>query len=116
MTVYDKLINQYYIIRKGTYGYIERIEMIQSVDPSRWNGFRLVIDLRSGTDESSSVLHLEFTGVQGIRIGEITGLMRYMIEIRYVGESQMESKRFRVSESEYDALSFTCESFSATLI
>jgi hypothetical protein len=111
MTEDHKLIELYYGIRKGAFGFLERIELKQTVDPARWNGFWLEIDLRSGTESSSSTLQLVFRDVREFRIGEITGLVRYMIEIACIRDSQMEGKTFRVTESEYDAISFVCNSF-----
>jgi hypothetical protein len=110
----DKLIETYYAIRKGAFGFLERIELRQAVDPAKWNGFLLEIDLRSGTEPSSPTLQLEFKGVHEFRMGEIIGLVRYMIEIACIRDSQMEGKTFRVTESEYDAISFVCDSFEIT--
>lgn len=56
------LIEQYYAVRKGDFGYLERIELVQDVDPVKCNGFQLTIVLRSGTDSSSPALRLEFKG------------------------------------------------------
>jgi hypothetical protein len=47
-------------------------------------------------------------------MGEITGLVRYMIEIACIRDSQMEGKTFKVTESEYDAISFVCDSLEIT--
>ena len=114
MTEDDKLIETYYAVRKGAFGFLERIELKQTVDPARWNGFSLEIDLRSGTERSQPTLQLGFKGVHEFRMGEITGLVRYMIEIACIRHSQMEGRTFRVTESEYDAISFVCDSFEIT--
>jgi len=110
----DKLVELYYAIRKGAFGFLQRIELKQTVDPARWSGFWLEIDLRSGIESSSPTLQLVFEGVQEFRIGEIAGLVRYMIEITCIKDSQMEGKRFRIMESEYDAISFVCDSFTVS--
>ncbi len=106
------LIEQYYAVRKGDFGYLERIELVQDVDPVKCNGFQLTIVLRSGTDSSSPALRLEFKGARDIRIGDLGGLVCYMLEIRCIEERQLEGLRFEVTESEYDAFSFVCEAFA----
>ena len=112
MSETSKLIDSYYAVRKGTFGFLERIELTQIIDPAKWNGFQMKVILRSEADVSSSALRLTFTGVQDIRIGELCGLLRYMLEIRCIEESQLECSRFKVTESEYDAFSFVCEAFA----
>jgi hypothetical protein len=106
------LIDSYYAVRKGTFGFLERIELAQIVDPARWNGFQLTVVLRSEADASSSALRMTFSGVRDIRIGELCGLLRYMLEVRCIEGSQMERSRFKITESEYDAFSFVCEAFA----
>jgi hypothetical protein len=110
MSESSELIERYYTIRKGIYGFLERVELTQNIDPKTWNGFRLEIVLRERA-ESSSTLKLEFFGVRDITIGELTGLLRYMIEIKSIEDLQTEGSKFKITESEYDAISFTCESF-----
>jgi hypothetical protein len=112
MSEITELIERFYAVRKGAFGFLERIELYQSVDPARWNGFQLTIILRSDAESTSSVLRLNFAGVQDLRIGELRGLLRYMVEIRFIGESQNEGRQFKITESEYDAFSFVCEAFS----
>ncbi len=114
MTEDDKPIELYYAIRKGEFGFLERLELKQSVDPAKWNGLQLEIDLRSRTGLSSSTLRLAFKGVQDLRIGEITGIVLYVIEITYIGDFQMQGQRFRITESEYNVISFVCDRFTVT--
>lgn len=112
MSEITDLIERFYTVRKGAFGFLERIELYQNVDPARWNGFQLTIILRSEAESASSVLRLSFAGVQDLRIGELRGLLRYMVEIRCIRESQNEGRQFKITESEYDAFSFVCETFS----
>jgi hypothetical protein len=116
MIIQDEAIERYYAIRKAKFGFIERIELLQSVDPGNWNGFRLEIDLRSEADSLSPRLRLVFSGVQECRIGQLDGLLRYMIEISWIGDSQMEGRHYKIGESEYDAFSFVCQSFTSILM
>ncbi|MGV3606469.1 MAG: hypothetical protein ACO1RA_08670 [Planctomycetaceae bacterium] len=106
------LVERYYAVRKGEFGYLESIELVQNVDPTKWNGFQLTIVFRSGTGTSSPALRLAFKGVRDIRIGDLGGLVCYMLEIRCIEERQLEGLRFEVTESEYDAFSFVCEAFA----
>jgi hypothetical protein len=50
-----------------------------------------------------------------LRVGNLRGLLRYLIEICSIAESQVEGEKYSVSESEYDAFSFVCESFTASI-
>jgi hypothetical protein len=111
MTEDDTLIEMFYKVRKGEFGYIERIELTQNLNPANWKGFCLEVDLRSGTDPSSPSMQLVFKGVQEFCINEFVGIVRYMIEITCIRDRQMEGKTFRVTESEYNAISFVCDSF-----
>jgi hypothetical protein len=115
MTTSQSAIERYYALRKAEFGFLERLELCQSVDPSEWAGLRLEIDLRSSAAAASPRLRLTFVGVRDLRIGALEGLLRYMIEIRWIGETQMEGRNYKVIEGEYDALSFVCESFTASI-
>ena len=112
MSANADLIERYYAIRKNAFGFLDRIELTQSVNPSTWNGFRLEIVLRSAAEASSSLLKLEFSGVRDITIGELNGLLRYIIEISSLENFQVEGGRFKITESEYDAFSFLCDTFA----
>lgn len=112
MSENTNLIERYYAARKGTFGFLERVELTQNLDPANWNGFQLTVILRSDTNSSASTLRLSFAGVQEFRIGELYGLLRYMLEIRCIEELQNEGRKFKITESEYDAFSFVCEAFT----
>ena len=115
MTSPQGAIERYYALRQAEFGFLERLELRQSVDPSEWAGVRLEIDLRSSTTATSPRLRLAFAGVHDLHIKAIEGLLRYMIEIRWIGEPQTEGRKFGVFEGEYDALSFVCDSFTASI-
>ena len=115
MTTAEELIQHFYALRKKEFGFLERLELQQSVDPAVWAGFRLEVDLRASMDLHSPRLLLEFVGVKDLRIGTLEGLLRYILDIRWIGAAQLEGRNYKVVESEYDALSFTCDSFSAAV-
>ncbi len=115
MTTPEEMIQRFYAIRKAEFGFLERLELQQSVDPTNWAGFRLEIDLRSSATSTSPRLRLAFVGVQELRVGKLEGLLRYMIDIRWIGASQMERRNYKVAEGEYDAISFVCDAFTASL-
>jgi hypothetical protein len=116
MTTHVDSIERYYAIRQARFGFVERIELLQSIDTNNLNGVKLEIDLCSNADLLSTRLKLIFSGVQHCRIGPLSGLLRYMIEIAWIGDSRMEGVNYKISESEYDAFSFICESFSTDVI
>ena len=108
----EPIIERYYALRKAEFGFLERFELRQPVDPREWNGFRLEVDLRSSAQAESDRLRLVFAGVRDLRIGELEGLLRYMIDIRSITAAQVEGRNYRLVEGEYDAFSFVCESFT----
>src|SRR5271165_4738235 len=115
MTSPEEMIQRFYSIRKTDFGFLERLELKQSVDPAHWAGFELAIDLRSSVSNTSPRLRLAFLAVQELRIGTLEGLLRYVIEIQWIGASQMEGIHFKVVEGEYNAISFVCDTFTASI-
>ncbi len=115
MTASNSVIDRFYALRKAEFGYLERLELRQSVSPMEWSGYLLELELRSSATATRRRLRLEFVGVHDLRIGALEGLLFYMMEIRWIGDAQMERLNYRVVESEHDAFSFVCESFDASI-
>jgi hypothetical protein len=107
-------VDDYYARRGSTYGFLERLDVEQSVDPATWHGLSLEIWLRAAPAANAPLLRLSFTGVSNLRIGRLEGLMRYIIEIHLDSNSQVEGGNYHVMESEYDLLSFLCEDFTVS--
>jgi hypothetical protein len=115
MTSSDALLEQYYTLRPADFGFLECLELRQSVRPEEWSGFTLTLRLRSSTAPEAKSLILTFTGVQDLRVGSLEGLVRFLVEIRSIREQQMEGLNYKVVEKEHNAFSFFCSSFFATL-
>ena len=115
MTSSDTLVEQYYALKPADFGFLESLELRQSVQPDEWSGFILKLRLRSSTTPGAKCLHLVFSGVQDLRIGSLEGLLRFFLEIRPIREQQMEGRNYKVVESEYNAFTFFCSSFTVTL-
>lgn len=107
------MIDRFYELRKADFGFLERLELRQSVDPREWSGFQIEMDLRANASTTSPRLLLMFEGVKSLRIGDLQGLLRYMVEIHSIAGSQLEGANYQVDESEYKAISFTCSTFTA---
>jgi hypothetical protein len=115
MTNPDPLVQHYYSLNPSEFGFLGLLELRQSVQPEEWLGFTLVLRLRSPTTSERKYLRLEFSRVQDLRIGPLEGLLRYFFEIRPIRDRQLEDINYQVVESEYNAFSFVCSSFIATL-
>jgi hypothetical protein len=113
MTTSDGLLRHYYSLNPAEFGFLECLELRQSVEPDDWSGFTLAIRLRASARRGADCLCLEFSGVQNLRIGPLEGLLRYFFEIRSVADRQLEDIKYEVVESEYKAFSFCCSGFSA---
>lgn len=114
MTTSDSLLDHYYALNPTEFGYMECLELRQSVHPQEWAGFTLALRLRS-SKPAPKYLRLEFSHVQDLRIGRLEGLDWYFFEIRSIRERQMENLNYHVIESESNAFSFLCASFTATM-
>jgi hypothetical protein len=111
----DTHLEKYYSLNPASFGFLESLELRQSVLPPEWTGFTLMLRLRSSTSPEAKCLTLEFGGVHDFRAGPLEGLLRYYLEVRSIRDQQMEQRNYRVVESEYNALAFDCCSFVATL-
>jgi hypothetical protein len=108
-------IDRFYALRKAEFGYLERLVIQQSVDPQEWSGLQLEIVLRSRTSLRAPRLLLNFEGVKELRVGELRGILFYMIEIDSIADRQLEELNFQVIESEYNLISFQCKGFAVQL-
>jgi hypothetical protein len=115
MTGSDIHLESYYSLAPASFGFLESLELRQSVLPEEWTGFTLRLRLRSSTSPGAKCLRLEFGGVHDFRAGRLNGLLRYFLEVRSIRDRQLEGRNYRVVESEYNALAFDCCSFVATL-
>lgn len=116
MMQYDSLVDRYYALKPAEFGFLECLELRQSVQPEEWAGSTLKLRLRPSTKhEAHQYLNLVFCGVHDLRIGSLEGLLRFFLEIRSIQEEQREGVNYRVVESEYSAFAFVCGSFVATL-
>jgi len=59
-------------------------------------------------EQVNGKLRLEFQGVRGLHIGSLEGLFGFVIEITSLAGHHLEGLRFRVVETENDAISFQC--------
>lgn len=109
----DPLVKRYHALSPGEFGFLESFELRQSVQPEDWSGFTLVLRLRSLTTPDAKCLRLEFGRVRDLRIGPLEGLLGYFVEIRSIRDRQLEDMNYEVVESEYNAFSFFCQSFTA---
>jgi len=115
MTSSDTLVEQYYALKPVDFGFLECLELRQSVQPEGWSGFTLKLWLRSSTTLGAKCLNLVFNGVHDLRIGSLEGLLKFFLEIRSIREQQMEAHNYRVVETEHNAFTFFCSDFSFTL-
>jgi len=115
MTLSASSIEQFYAMRGSQYGFLERLELQQSVDPKAWSGIRLEVHLRSAAANNASRLRLVFVGVKELRVGILQGILNYVLEIRPIAEMGHEHLNYKIVESEYDAMSFLCDSFTARI-
>ena len=115
MTKPDTLVEQYYALKPAEFGFLEFLELRQSVQPEEWTGFTLKLKLRSSTIHGAKCLNPIFSGVHDLRIGSLEGLLKYFLEIQSIRERQMEGLNYSVVESQHSAFAFACRSFVATV-
>jgi len=115
MTSTDTSLDQYYRLGPADFGFLQCLELRQSVIPKEWSGFTLTLRLRSSTLPDARTLVLTFSGVQDVHIGSLEGLLRYFLEIHPIRERQMEGLNYKVVEKEHGTFSFFCRSFVPVL-
>jgi hypothetical protein len=115
MSYSDPAIEEFYSLSGKEFGILERLELVRPIDPNVRAGVLLNIDLRAALSADSPRMRLSFHGVRDLQIGEIVGLLRYMINIRSLRGSQLEDLNYKVVESEYQAFSFVCKDFTASI-
>jgi hypothetical protein len=111
----DPRVDQYYALKPTEFGFLECLELRQSVRPEEWSGFTLTLRLRPLTTGRGKCLCLMFTGVRELRVASLDGLLPLFLEIRCMRERQLEGLNYRIVESERSAFSFFCSGFTATV-
>jgi hypothetical protein len=115
MTTTDALISQYHALKPVDFGYLECLELKQSVQPEDCTGITLKLQLRRLGGGGGNYLSLVFSGVRDLRIGNLVGLLYYLLETRSIRDRQLEQLNYEVSENEHSAFTFVCRSFTATV-
>ena len=102
-------------LQPAWFGYLESLELNQSVDPESWSGLTLKLRLRPSGSTESRCIWLEFHEVQELRIGPLHGLCFYCVDVRSAAAMQLEDRNYYVVENDHNALSFYCRDFIATV-
>lgn len=106
---------EYDALEPARFGYLEGLELSQTVDPESWSGFNLKLRLRLSSAIESPRLWLEFHEVQELRIGPLQGLSFYCVEVRSAVAMQLEGRNYYVVENDHNAFSFYCRCFLETI-
>lgn len=94
-------------------GFCARCGLVLALVGTADAGDRLV---RSVRPASSARLLLTFEGVRELRIGDwVEGVAVLLVEITWIGDRQLEDLNDQVHESEYNAISFKCKTFTARI-
>jgi hypothetical protein len=115
MSTPDPSVAAFYSLRGQEFGYLERLELTRPVEPDVRAGVRIEIDLRAAPRSTSRRLRISFTGVRNLKIGEIAGILFYVLDVRSLRGAQLEDINFEVVESKYQAFSFLCKEFVASV-
>lgn len=109
MSTVNDAINSYYSLKPSQYGYLETFKLNRKITKEGCSDYFLELQMRSTSDfRENNRLHLSFSGVKDLKIGNLEGLLSLLIDIRPIQEYQFENVKYKVVESEYEAFSFLC--------
>lgn len=110
------IINRYYSLKPSQYGYLQSFKLGRKIYREGCSDYFLELQMRSISDFSEkNRLYLSFSGVKELKIGNLEGLLCLLIDIRSIKENQFEDVKYKVIDSEYEAFSFLCVDFEATI-
>ena len=116
MSAVNDTINSYYSLNPSQYGYLEAFKLYRDIFKEGCSDYFLELQMRSISDFSDQKrLHLFFSGIKELKIGNLEGLLGLLIDIRSVQEYQLENVKYKVVESEYEAFSFLCLDIDASI-
>lgn len=103
--------------KQKEFGYLQSIKLMRDLNDDNHSNYYLNIILSSYPFyKKNQKLLLTFTGVKNIKIDNLEGLYKLLINIRDISGNQMEGINYRVKEEENDMFSFYCKKFEFQII
>ena len=116
MSYEDDIIVKYQSLKPLRYAFLQSLLLRREVKDDACSDYDLKLVLLPRAKENlDEKLELGFHGVRDLHIGDVGGLVGLMIEIKSLGGHQLEGLRFRVMETENDAISFLCSDVEARI-
>ena len=119
MTEEYTMIERYYSLKPTDFPILERLEIQQSMtlDEVSPPELCLEIELRPRSKTDHRRLFLSFIGVKELQLRQPSWseVQFTFLEINSIQTQQWENLRYKVKESEENALSFFCKSFHAAI-
>ncbi len=110
----DDLIKKYYSLKPYQYGFLEAFKLHRNISANGCSDYSLELLMCSTSPHHlNSRLHLTFSGVKDLKIGDLGGFLSFLIEIRPIQKYQLEGVKYKVVESEYNSFSFLCSDIEA---
>jgi hypothetical protein len=107
-------VEEFVRLSPARWRFLTCLSLERELTPNGASRFALSMELAESLSGGAR-LELGFKGVTGLEIGSLEGLLGWLLEIRAVEDRGLEEIRFRVVESENDAICFWCADFDATI-
>ena len=97
------------------WSFLVRFALARMVDSDGAGPYELSLTLAEALTGGARI-QATFTGVVGLEVGDLNGLLGWMLEIEPVADRGLERIRYRVVESENDSLRFWCHDYATTAL
>lgn len=113
MSYEDEVVSRYYSLSSYKYQFLESLSLRRSMEDrsSSEHYLNVQLSLVMATFDQGYVdgkLNVVFDGVRNLQVGDLNGILSFILEVRSLAGHQMEGLRFGVEETEYRALKFEC--------
>lgn len=103
--------------KQSEFGYIESFNLNRSLSEEVCSEYVLKVTLIDYPFcEGDHKFLISFSGVRGLKIGNLEGLFKLDISISDITEDQMEGINYKVKEEENELFSFYCEKFEFEIL
>ena len=107
MSTKNDIITSYYSLKPSQYGYLETFKLYRVISKEGCSDFHLELKMSSTSNfDDKKRLHLSFSGIKELKLGNLEGLLSLLIDIMNIQEYQLEGAKYKVIEREYEAFSF----------
>ncbi|SFX63802.1 hypothetical protein [Marinospirillum alkaliphilum] len=115
MMVYNSIEN-YLELKPRCYRFLKVININRQVSQTKKYEYCVELILSKGSDDSDEDLRIRCVNASGIKVGDIDGMLGFLVDIEDVRGRQLEGCNYRIYEQEEAAFSLHCEEFFADLI